>query len=321
MRDTEGVEEDEDDEEDGQDEEDPDFLDEIDSTGDETNGVEAQGLDQDSAPTLVYKPVRRNQFKMPDYTEFETMEEASRKFIYKKGRFIQARQLHLIAALQQQLNAERTANALLQSDSESTYRLDVDTPYDKCEFPREIGDGQGSAMQSRIDSDWVVLRRTKQRFDLKIVTIDKDGNCSTADPYLGTDSGDKPLPLKITLCDDMGNKIESPFLSLGNTSGDVVSNELTVNMTTNVAHVSLMIKATSSFLRSMGIGKGKVLLKFETTFGDKHLEFKTRPFHVTIRVSAGKAGVEPWSPDTLNAVCDECAHCSKRLKTGRIVHQ
>ena len=276
--------------------------------------------DANPAPTPVYKPVRRNQFKMPEYNDFENMKTGDRKFIYKKSRLIQARQLHLIAALQQQLNAERTTNALLMSDDEATFRLDVETPYDKCEFPREVGNSYGPANWSRADSDWVILRRTKHHFDLKIVHVDKSGECSTADAYMGNDEM-KPLPIVVTLCDEIGNKIETPFLSLGDDNKDRTLNELTFDMKTNVTRVALMIKTTSSFLKSMGIGDGKVLLKFGTWFDNKRLEFKTRPFYITQRISTGKVDVEPWNLETLNAVCDECAHCSKLLKTGRIVKQ
>lgn len=284
---------------------------------DDEDGEESE--EEEPVPTPVCKPLRRNQFKTPDYLDFQKMSDKDRKYIYKKSRFIQARQLHLIAALQQQLNAERTSNALLKSGNETTYRLEVDTPYDKCEFPREMGDGQGPPDRSRVDSDWVVVRRSRLLFDVKIVQVDKDDKYSTADPSMGTESGKEALSLSVILCDELGDKIPDAFLAVKNDSGEMTSNELTFDMITNATRIGLTIRATSLFLKAQGYGDGKVRLKFETSFRDKRLEWETRPFYITQRISAGKTSAEPWNSEVLNAVCDECAVCSKRLQSTRAV--
>lgn len=302
------------------DEDDSDDSDDSEEDNQDDSGEDERGRwKEEPIASVFYKPIRRNPFKMPDFELFQQMDHKDRVFNYNKCRRIQTKQLHLIAALQQQLNAERTSNALLKSDNQSTYRLEVDAPYDKCEFPREIGDGQGPPDRARVDCDWVVLRRSTQLFDVKIVHVDpsqKHSTC-TVDPFLGTDSGNKSLMVEVTLCDEMGEKIEDDFLAFGQKSQP--TNLIRFEMKTNATSISFMIKTTSAFLKTRGIGDGKVLLKFETKFKDKPLEFKTRPFYITTRISTGKVNTESWSPGTLNAVCDECAQCSKRLKTNRVL--
>lgn len=287
---------------------------------DSENDSEDNDKDEERLPTPIYTVIRPNQFKMPDFFMFQQMNAADRKAIYKKSRKIQTRQLHMIAALHQQLNEQRNAIALLKSDNESTYELRVDTPYDMCEFPREIGDGFGAEERRREDCDWVVLSRSKMLFDARIVLITPHKPPATVDPCLGTESGHSPLPLTVTLCDNLGNKIDDPFLA-PDVSAESTANELTFNMATNAKRVTVMIRVTSRFLKLKEIGDGKVRLKFSTTFKDKHLTFETRPFHVARRISAGKVAAEAWKQEVLHAVCDECACCTKRLDTVRHITQ
>lgn len=271
-------------------------------------------------PSALFKPVRPNQFKLPPLDVWLKMAPCDQKRLFKKFRLVDAKQRSLICALRQELSAERNARALLQVGASVAYRLEVDTPSDKGHFPREIGVGHCDGDRRRVDADWVVLSRTTMVFNVRVVRVGLDGQHSTVDAYLGSESASDALPLTVTLCNDVGVKIEDPFLAT-NASPQSSKNALTFDMTTNTTRVALVVRATSYFLRNMNKSGDKVRLKFETTFDKKHLSFETRPFVLTIRPATGKNVEEMWKPDIIHTFCDECACCGEQLGTTRRQHE